>query len=198
MKRNSNIILLVCAIPIILSGCALIESRSEEKRKEREQKLVEGYENIKKIIFSGKYIFEATHMYPAGGYPAKSISGSNYYLEVDIYDVTSVLPFYGTRYLSAIPPESGIRIDGELEDLMIEESDSRKKVLVKFSVKDDSDEYLISLSITSNGDANLTISSAKRSSISYNGKIVQPDPTKEGEKEEGIPAAHQQQASEDA
>lgn len=186
MKRNSNIIILVCAIPIILSGCALIEARSEEKRKEREQKLVEGYENIKKIVFSGKYIFDATHMYPGGGYPAKNISGSNYYLEVDVYDVTSVLPFYGTRYLSAIPPESGIRIDGKLEDLMIEESDSRKKVLVKFSVRDDSDDYLISLSITSNGDANLTISSAKRSSISYNGKIIQPEPPEEEEKEEGI------------
>lgn len=186
MKGNSNIILLACAIPIILSGCALVESGSEEKRKEREQKLVEGYENMKKIVFSGNYIFEATHMYPGGGHPAKHLSGGNYYLEVDIYDVTSVLPFYGTRYLSGSPGESGIRIDGEMEDLMIEESDSRKRVLVKFSVQDDSDDYLISLSITPNGDANLTISSAKRSSISYNGKISQPDLSEEEKKEGDI------------
>ena len=183
MKRNRNILLLACAIPVILSGCALIESNSEEKRKEREKKLVEGYENIKKIVFSGNYIFEATHMYPGGGLPAKHLSGGNYYLEVDIYDVTSVLPFYGTSYLSGSPGESGIRIDGKMEDLMIEESDSRKRVLVKFSVKDDSDDYLILLSISPNGDANLTISSAKRSSISYNGNITQADISEEEEEE---------------
>ncbi len=183
MKRTRSIILIVCAMPLILSACALIESRSEEKRKEREQKLVEGYENMKKIVFSGNYIFEATHMYPGGGHPAKNLSGGAYYLEVDVYDVTSVLPFYGTQYISGIPGESGIRIDGQMENLMIEESDSRKRVLVKFSVKDDSDDYLISLSISPNGDANLTISSAKRSSISYNGNITQPDISEEEEKE---------------
>jgi len=184
MKRTANIILTVCAIPVILSACALLGPGSEEEAKEREQKIVEGYENIKKIIFSGKYVFEATHMYPGGGYPAKNISGSNYYMEVDVYDVTSILPFYGERYMSAFPTESGIRIDGKLEDLMIEESDRRKKVLVKFSVEDDSDDYLISLNITSNGDANLTISSAKKSSITYNGKITRLEPSEKEDKEE--------------
>jgi len=35
MKRTANIILTVCAIPVILSACALLGPGSEEEAKER-------------------------------------------------------------------------------------------------------------------------------------------------------------------
>lgn len=171
MKGETGKILIMLLIAFILPGCSVFEARIEEGRIKREQKIKEGYEAVRKMAFSGLYRFTATHVYPSGGYPARDIGGNRYYLSVDVYDVQAFLPFFGEQYMAARPGESGISIDGKLENLMIEESDSRHRVLIRFSVEEESDNYQVTLDIGPSGDANLTISSTKRSTISYVGKV---------------------------
>ncbi len=144
----------------------------EELRKKREQKIEEGYKDMREIAFSGLYEFTATHVYPGGGFPSRDITGNRYYLSVNEYDVKADLPFFGTQYMPDKPGRSGVSFEGEMKNLMIEESDNRHRVLVRFSVDDESDNYLITMDIGPSGDANLTISSSKRSTITYVGKIT--------------------------
>lgn len=171
--------ILMCMIPVIMSACTSLEAKIEEIRKKREQKIEEGYEKMKEMAFSGLYEFMATHIYPGGGLPSRNITGNRYYLIVDAYDVKADLPFIGTQYMPDRSGRSGVNFEGQMKDLMIEESDSRHRVLVRFSVDDESDNYLITLDISPGGDANLTISSSKRSTITYVGKVTPITPDEE-------------------
>jgi len=105
-----------------------------------------------------------------------------YYLTVNYYDVQAYLPFFGVQYMADMQIGSGISIDGKLEDIMIEESDSRRRVLVRFSVKSGSDNFIINLDIGPSAEANLTVSSTKRSTITYMGKVSPIEPEEEEEK----------------
>ncbi|MDT8400292.1 MAG: DUF4251 domain-containing protein [Bacteroidales bacterium] len=166
-------------IPVILSACSSLEAKMEEIRKKREQKIEEGYEDMREMAFSGLYEFTARHVIPSGGYPARDISGNRYFLSVNAYDVTADLPFFGTQYMPDRSGRSGVSFEGQMKDLMIEESDSRHRVLIRFSVDDESDNYIITLDISPSGDANLTIYSSKRSTITYVGKITPITPDEE-------------------
>jgi len=173
----------ILIIPVLLTDCAALTREMDKYREKRGKKIEEGYEAIRKMAFSGLYEFRATHVYPSGGYPARNIAGNRYYLSVNVYDVKAFLPFFGVQYMAGRPGESGISLEGKMENLMIEESDSRHRVLIRFSVEEESDNYLITLDIGPGGNASLSISSTKRSTINYVGEVIPVEPAEE-EKEE--------------
>ena len=181
MKGKIHGIVIMFILTVLLAGCAGLAGKMSEHREKREKKIEEGYEAMKKMAFTGLYQFEATRAY-AAGYSSMNLSGGIYYLTVNYYDVKAYLPFFGVQYMADTQIGSGISIDGKLEDIMIEESDSRHRVLVRFSVDSDSDKYLINLDIGPSGEANLTISSSKRSTITYMGKVTPIEPEEEEEK----------------
>ncbi len=181
MKSKIPEIVILFIIPVLLTDCTTLSRSMDNYRERREKKIEEGYEAIKQLAFSGLYQFEATRAY-ATGYASVDLAGGIYYLIVNYYEVQAYLPFYGVQYMADMQRGSGISIDGKLEDIMIEESDSRHRVLVRFSVDSDSDKYLINLDIGPSGEANLTISSSKRSTITYMGKVTPIEPEEEEEK----------------
>ncbi|MFO7851802.1 MAG: DUF4251 domain-containing protein [Bacteroidota bacterium] len=182
MKLKIHGIFIVIIISILLTGCAALVEKIKERRQEREEEIAQGYEEMKELAFSGSYRFEANHVYPGSGYRTADVTGQNYFLSVHYYDVKAYLPFYGQQYMVDTRRTTGIKIDSKLENIMIEESDSRNRVLVRFTVPGEADNYLVSLDIGPSGNANLTISSSRRSTISYTGKVT---PLKhEGEEEE--------------
>ena len=181
MKNKIPEIVILFIIPVLLTDCTALSRSMDKYRERREKKIEEGYEAMKKMAFTGLYQFEATRAY-AAGYSSMNLSGGIYYLIVNYYEVQAHLPFYGVQYMADMQRGSGISIDGKLKDIMIEESDSRHRVLVRFSVDSDSDKYLINLDIGPSGEANLTISSSKRSTITYMGKVTPIEPEEEEEK----------------
>jgi len=178
-KIPETIILFI--LSVLLTDCAALNRTLEKQRERREKKIEEGYEAMKELAFSGLYYFEATRAYGAG-YASVDLTGGMYYLTVNYYDVQAYLPFFGVQYMADMQIGSGISIDGKLEDIMIEESDSRRRVLVRFSVKSGSDNFIINLDIGPSAEANLTVSSTKRSTITYMGKVSPIEPEEEEEK----------------
>lgn len=184
MKVKINGIFIIIIIPVLFTACAGLVEKIKERRQEREEEIAQGYEEMKELAFSGSYRFEATHVYPGSGYHAADVTGQNYFLSVHYYDVKAYLPFYGQQYMVDTQRTTGIKIDSKLENIMIEESDSRNRVLVRFTVPGEADNYLISLDIGPSGNANLTISSSRRSTISYTGKVTPLEIEEEEEEEE--------------
>jgi hypothetical protein len=181
MKGKITVIVFILLIPVLLTGCGALSRKMDEHHEKREEKIDEGYEAIREMVFSGLYQFKAKRAYGAA-FPSVDIAGGQYYLQVHYYDVVADLPFYGTRHLADIQGKSGIIIDNKLEEIMIEESDSRKRVLIRFSVEGDSEKFLINLDIGPGGEATLTVSSLRRSTISYIGKVTPTEPEEEEEK----------------
>ncbi|MBN1386988.1 MAG: DUF4251 domain-containing protein [Bacteroidales bacterium] len=178
MKGKLTGLVFILIIPVLLTDCAALTSGMDKYREKREKKIKEGYEAMKEMAFSGLYKFSAKRAY-GSGYPSIDIAGGRYYLIVHYYDVVADLPFYGIQHMADTERGSGISIDGKLEDIMIEESDSRNRVLVRFSVESNSERYLINLDISPGGEANLTISSLKRSTIIFIGDVTPIEPEKE-------------------
>ncbi len=177
MKTNTFKITVLVIIPLLLCQCAPLSRKVEDRRDRREKEIKEGYAAIKEMVHSGLYEFTATRAYPAG-YSSVDISGSGNYLSVRYYDVKAFMPFFGVRYMTDATRESGIRVDTKLEDLMIEESDSRHRVLVVFTARGESDKYRITLDIGPDGYARLTVASSKTSTISYHGRVSPIEPEK--------------------
>lgn len=184
MKVKIHGILIMIIMMILLSACAGLVENIKKRKQEREKEIVQGYEAMKELAFSGSYQFTATHVYPGGGYRSVNVAGQNYYLTVHYYDVKAYLPFYGQQYMVGTRRETGIQIDSKLDKIMIEESDSRNRVLVRFTVPEKADNYLINLDIGPSGNANLTISCSRKSTISYTGKVTPLEIEEEEEKEE--------------
>lgn len=85
--------------------------------------------------------------------------------------VSSNLPFFGRAYGAAsLDNDQGMVFSGAPENYQVKK---RKKTYeVAMDVKTDSDSYGISLSISFDGAALLTISSSNRSDVSYSGNIA--------------------------
>lgn len=181
MKTNIYKIAILAVIPLLLLQCAPLSRKVEERRDRREKEIKEGYADIKEMVHSGLYEFTGTRAYPSG-YPSVDITGNTNYLTVRYYDVEAFLPFFGVRHMVDRPMESGIRIDSEIEDLMIEESDSRHRVMVSFKARGESDRYSIMMDIGPDGNARLTVASSKTSTISYHGRISAVEPEEEEDK----------------
>ncbi len=178
MKTNIFKITMLALIPLLLYQCAPLSRKVEERRDRREKEIIEGYADIREMVHSGLYEFTATRAYPAGN-SSMDISGTSNYLSVRYYDVKAFMPFFGFSYMADPKEQSGIRIDTKMEDLMIEESDRRHRVMVGFSARGESDKYRIALDIGPDGYARLTVSSSKKSTISYHGRVSPLEPEKE-------------------
>lgn len=181
MKRNIFKITILVIIPLLLWQCAPLSRKVEERRDRREKEIQEGYAGIKEMVHSGLYEFTATRAYPAG-YSSVDISGTNNYLTVRYYDVQAFMPFFGVRHMADPQRQSGISINDRMEDLMIEESDGRHRVMVNFTAMGESDKYRITLDIGPDSYARLTVVSSKTSTISYHGRVSPVEPEEEEDK----------------
>jgi len=182
MKNRFNIAVLLIFV-MFICGCASVRENAKDRRERREEKIEKGFEEVKKTVFAGLYIFKARRVNPGAGFSPRDLTGYNSYLAVEYYDVESYLPFFGTVHIAELPNRPGINIEGKLENLVIEEKNYRHRVVVKFDVDTSDDKYQVTIDIAPNFDASLTISSSKRSTITYTGKLYQLEIDDEEEKE---------------
>lgn len=181
MKTNIFKITMLAVMALLLCQCASLSRKIEERRDRREKEIQQGYTAVKEMVHAGLYEFIATRAYPAG-YSSVDISGSSNHLTVRYYQVKAFLPFFGVRHMADAKGQPGIRIDTRMEDLMIEESDSRNRVMVNFTARGGSDKYRIILDIGPDGNARLTVTSTKTSTISYHGRVYPLEPEEEEER----------------
>ena len=142
----------------------------QEKKTAKKQEAVEGYENMKKLVHSGLYEFSAIRAFPSGGSMVDLTTNPNRVV-VNIYDVESDLPFYGTAYTADLSGEGGIRFKGKLSNIVIEERDRKQLVYVSFDVSHSGGSYKFSFEVFSSGDTRLTVIPSRKSTISYQGRI---------------------------
>jgi len=180
MKAKLFRIFILAMTVLIACRCASYYRKLDERREKKEIKMAEGYDEMKRLVHEGRYIFTATRVHPLSFSPV-NVRGLGYFLSVNYYDVEARLPFYGRMHSYNPQDPTGIRIDGKLEDIMIEESDFNHRVQVKFSIKTKGEKFRISMDILPEGSARLTVSSVKRSSILYYGSVSVPEEEEEEE-----------------
>jgi hypothetical protein len=136
---------------------------TKEEKKAQKAKEVEELMNSKVFVFTGDYAL------PTGARQVNLASNPNYMkFEPDM--IVSEMPFFGTAYsTTGYGTDTGVRFKSKPEKYEIKKG--KKGWDIEAVVTDQVDSYKIYLSVSSSGNAQLSISCNRRSAISYTGSI---------------------------
>ncbi|WP_394748856.1 DUF4251 domain-containing protein [Spongiimicrobium salis] len=150
------------------------QSRSERK-KERKEKKAAAYEETKALVTEGAFFFRGDWAHPLGG---QRISLINNYNELKLQEgnLKAFFPYFGVVHRLGRYPNNGGGIQFELpveeSDYAMEIDDEKRRILISFSVENDSEFFNVTMAIYGEGRTFITVASSNRQSIKYNGKIL--------------------------
>lgn len=158
MKSPLKNLLLIGITLITLVAC---KSTNPQVKLEQIKEMDEKVQNI-------RYTFDATTANPMGG-KVIHLSGG-YYLKVTPDTISAYLPYYGRAYAGVDLSEGGIKFVSTKFDYNV--SDKQKGVSnVSIKIKDNSQNYKLSLMLGETGRATLYVIQNNRQSISFAGDI---------------------------
>jgi hypothetical protein len=161
--RISVLIIALFAVILNLAAQDKPAKLSKEEKKAQKEKEVEA------LISSGEYMFVGRYANPTGMKQVSLATNPNY-LKVQPELIDSQMPFYGTGYsTTGYGSDAGMKFKGKPESFTSEKG--KKSWQIEASVSDQSDIYKIYLEVFPSGSAQLSITSNRRSTISYSGDI---------------------------
>lgn len=169
MKTTLSIFLLL--ISVVSFSVSAQEKTKKQLKQEREQKQ---QNEIRAIIDSQNFVFEAQKATPQGG-RLLQLDYNVYFLKFNADNTTCDLPFFGRAYNVGYNGDGGIKFEGKPENIKVETK--KNNTILKATVKGTTDVYDLLFSIFYNGSATLSISSNNRAPINYDGIIYAPKTT---------------------
>jgi hypothetical protein len=167
-KKISSLVILI----VLIANTSF----SQEKNKRQIRKELKEKENIaqeqktSKLLESKNFIFKAKTASPMGG---KSINlTSNYFVQFEPNLIDSHLPFFG-RATSAPygVGDSGLTFKGEPQQFITKKGE--KNYIVNAVVKENNETYNLMLTVGFRGSALLIVNTNNRSTMSFNGDIIE-------------------------
>ncbi|MCK5816094.1 MAG: DUF4251 domain-containing protein [Flavobacteriaceae bacterium] len=169
-----RITVLLMSIMLLFSNNVLGQSKKELKKQKQE----EGYLEIKKMVESGQFVFEADWATAQKG-QQRNINGEEYKLTIKDDHAKAYFPFYGRAYSVPHGGSGGIEFDNSEIDYEIKHNDKKNKITIEFKARHESESLDIYISIFSNGNSDVRILSSNRDSMTYRGTTKEIPPKKE-------------------
>lgn len=140
------------------------KSRKERRAEKQEKRM----EEVKNLLKSKEFKFNATHALPMGG--GSIYLNYSYDVEVKGDTVSSYLPFYGVAYrLDYGGRNAAFNFTEPAEEYTFEKEDNG--YMVEFEIDKGMDNLSYSFHISELGYATLNVISTNRQAISYYGRI---------------------------
>lgn len=161
------------SILLVLFSFLSMECLAQEKTKKelKAEKELEKQKEIKTLIDSKNFLFEAQKVIPQGG-RFIILDYNTYFLKFNTEKTTCDLPFFGRAYNISYGGDGGIKFEGTPEKIQIEKT--KRKYIIRATVKGKNDVYDLMFTVFFNGGASLSITSNNRAFISYDGIIIAP------------------------
>jgi hypothetical protein len=160
MKKIISLLMLLLASQLLFAQTKVLRQQKKEAQ----------YIELKALIESKLYRFEANMANPTGFRPVHLMSHPNTFEVIDTV-VVSNLPFFGTAYSAPINNEGGIKFKAKDYDYQVKFNDRKQRVGITIKVNDINDSYQIYIEATPGGSATLTVVSRNRSSIMFYGSL---------------------------
>lgn len=178
-------ILLLTAFLIFSLTTGYAKIQDQDRKSIKAEKRLELQKQIEEIINSQQFVFVATRALPKRGASIFLTQNSNY-LKFDPVSINSYMPFFGDVYSPDYNVDPGVKFEGKPDGFEIKRLDKNKGYDIRAKVVIPRDTYDIFMHVSLDGTANLTISSFRRSTISYMGEIALPEkPEQSAQKENG-------------
>jgi hypothetical protein len=169
MKTLINMLfVLMLSVTTISTVSAQTPKQAKEAKKAAE---------IKELIDSKNYVFQATYMYPTGG--GQRYLTSPYEVTVSRDTIVSYLPFFGVAYsgVGYSPDDNGIKFTSTKFDYQTQSlKNGGYRIFIK--PKDTNNATQMQLTVFANGNADLSVVSANRQRIRFDGYIRERNKTK--------------------
>lgn len=164
MKVKTSLIIFT-----LLLSISMFSQTKEEKKAIKEEKAQNEYVAIKKLMESENYIFEGQWANTQRGKRIDISSNANM-LKMEAKSADAYLSFFGVSQSAGYGSGGAIEFKGSVYDYTLEFDDKKRKVIVKFKAKNNSENYDVMLEVFGNGNSSLNINSNKRNSMRYSGK----------------------------
>lgn len=130
----------------------------------------EAFAEMKELVSSGNFVFEADRMLPQSG--GSKYLTTTYTLSVKDTTAKAHLPYYGVAYSNVdYGGDISVSFDGPVQNYSQEEQEGKERILIKFKIRGDNAQYQCSLSVSKSGSATLHVIPDNRQSISYWGDV---------------------------
>lgn len=157
---------------IILASISLVSLAQESKKDSKNKEKAEQYRLIQGTIESGEFEFIAIRLVPQKGRQVDLQSRPNY-MRITAGNAEADMPYFGVAHNPGYGGgDSGVEFDAKPLDYKVEENDKKRKVIIKFRIKEKLEVYDCVLTITSVENATFSVTSSRRSSITYYGKVM--------------------------
>ena len=132
---------------------------------------VNSYNDLQNLVVVQKeFAIENQWANPMGGNRVDLIGNTNY-IRINGDRVELFLPYFGVRHSGgAYNSEGGIKYEGPIENLQIEERDG-KSINVTFKGRQGSEDLDFLITLFPGGSAITNVNSSERQSISYQGRL---------------------------
>jgi hypothetical protein len=145
----------------------LILSASFAQKKDKEATKA----RIAEMVADETFSFRAEMVFPQGR-PSRILTELYYMLTVNDKKVVCDLPYFGEAHTASLANDGGIKFTST--DYSIEKKQVKKGWSLTIKPKNNIDVKECIFTIYDSGSANLVVVSNSRSTISYDGKIIEP------------------------
>lgn len=129
------------------------------------------FSDLRELVNNREFQIENQWALPLSGSNINLIGNANY-IRFERDSVDLFLPYFGVRHSGGgYNRDGGIRYEGPLEDLEIEENPNEKHIRIKFDGRQNSEDLDFSVTIYPNGNTYTSVTSSQRNSISYRGEV---------------------------
>jgi len=164
MKKVLSLVLLSIMV-------STVYSQNNAKSETKESRKLEQQKQVSDLINGKEFVFEAQTAYPTGS-KSVNLSGNPNFVKFSPEMIDGSMPFFGRAYGSiGYGGDPGLRFSNKPEEFTV--SEKKKNYQVNANVRNDNDLYKLSMTVSFDGSANLSIISPNRSTISYQGRISQ-------------------------
>lgn len=148
----------------------LLNSYSQTRKEQRQQKKLEEYKAAKSLIETRQYEFVANRANPQRGGSVDLTTNSNF-LRMNDSISEAAMPYFGRAYNIPYGGPGGIKFKGEVMDYTVKENNKKLNLVVSYRVRGEGDLFDCVLSVHSISGVTLIITSQQRDQITYHGAI---------------------------
>ncbi|WP_082333797.1 DUF4251 domain-containing protein [Mangrovimonas sp. TPBH4] len=166
-------IMMAYLVSFVFSTATLSGQKKSEKKAIKNAQEQEEFLKTKTLVEGAVYTFNAEWATTQKGRRINLMGNPNF-LRLDHQNIDVDLPYFGVAQVAygyGSSSSGGVVAKGEIYKESQKVDERKRRITTSFSVKNNSENFRMILTIYGNGNANLSVSSSNRNRITYDGKI---------------------------
>lgn len=165
---------IVVSLFFLLVAVTTVNAQTKaEKKAIKEAQEQEEFAKTKTLVEGEVFTFTADWATTQKGRRINLIGNPNF-LRLDHQKVDADLPYFGVAQVASgygSSSSGGVVAKGDIYNYSQKIDEKKRRITISFSVKNNSENFNMILTIYGNGNSNLSVSSSNRNRITYDGKI---------------------------